>query len=227
MSDSRIELNHRAGGDARLEGSSGAASCSDCAGKSRSSTPNATASGGPRQRGLEKFWPTGASAPPTAPWVARVVTREQVAAAAGTDSASDIALRGTVVKRSDDRVGAGATSPILALACPEDQIECTFGGNLTEMASDWADAGGLLRDIVEILYYLIGEATGCDLCETGLRESCTYLGTELRQGFGEYGNQPWDYVIYCCCTISKGIPPFIPIPGGPKTPDPGLVLSDR
>lgn len=100
------------------------------------------------------------------------------------------------------------------VSCPDGL--CDVSGVLSEMASDFMDAGGWTRDLIRALFDHLGrEFCANGPCEdSGKLTLCHFESAqvyravydiETKDGGLEVG-QGWVYEFACCCTIMKDIP---------------------
>lgn len=115
----------------------------------------------------------------------------------------------------------GLASAESCAECPD--ATCLVGSLLPEMAVAWYAEGGLPRDIVVLLYNLIGAAWCSSLiCERSAPlENCKFECVDIYQAWvhdGPHYRIAWVYMIYCCCmTVEEG-------PIGPTT---DIFIPDR
>lgn len=161
---------------------------------------------------IEAVWPTDPFVESSNPWLASLVRREDaIGLTRARSSPQD--WRGTEVT-TPPNFGLpndvfGTEPPLLCSGHP-----CTGSILLTEMAQDWVEAGGLARELVEVLQYMaaleVCTPDGQCAAETGFANKfCTVIRSEIlyfvidttaeKDFFERY------HVYTCCCTAEEVI----------------------
>jgi hypothetical protein len=176
------------------------------------------------QQAFESFWPSTMPFPYLAPWMAGMISRDRAASLAvssGTRTLTAQQIQSRKAAASDDyeRMAVdGADTD--CRECPE--RTCFIGYVLPEMAADWYAEGGFARDIVVMLYDMLGQefctSGECEASSTKLT-NCRYECMDISYVVyhdEEQGEYRWGWMVefFCCCDEREERPFPGPGPGG-------------